>query len=84
MQAESLSQADTEFSADAVEFCPLNSRIFACGTYQVDKEDAPVPVLSGDDAEDAVSPTVTRRGRLLLYEIDEDGRNLCALDPRFI
>lgn len=65
IHATSLSQSDTVFSADAIEFCPLNPLVFVCGTYQIEKS-----------SEESVNPTVTRHGRSLLYEIDQDGSNL--------
>jgi diphthine methyl ester acylhydrolase len=89
MQAVSLSTVDTLYSADAIEFCPNNPRLFACGTYQIEKDEsaiaAPPPIAADDEEEGedegapAVEPVVTRYGRCLMYEIDEDGRNLYVL-----
>lgn len=91
MQATSLSIVDTLYSADAVEFCPLNPRLFAVGTYQIEKDEstvpapAPPPAAGDDDSSDeedaprAVEPVVTRYGRCLLYEIDEEGGNLSVI-----
>lgn len=85
MQTASLSTVDTLYSADAVEFCPGNSRLFAVGTYQIEKDESAVPAPSSavreddedeEDAPPAVEPVVTRYGRCLLYEIDEEGGNL--------
>lgn len=86
MQAVTLSTVDTLYSADAIEFCPNNPRLFACGTYQIEKDESAVaapPPVEADQGEDgadegapAVEPVVTRYGRCLMYEIDEDGRNL--------
>lgn len=86
MQATSLSTVDTLYSADAVEFCPGNSRLFAVGTYQIEKDESavpvPVPKAAADDSGDeddaplALEPVVTRYGRCLLYEIDEEGSSL--------
>lgn len=38
MVIQSLSTVDTIYSADAIEFSPFNSLLFACGTYQIEKE----------------------------------------------
>lgn len=90
MQATSLSTVDTLYSADAIEFCPGNPRLFACGTYQIEKDESnvvpPPPAATAaadggdesdeDDGPAAPEPVVTRYGRCLLYEIDENGGNL--------
>lgn len=89
MQAASLASTDLVFSADSVEFCPGRPNILACGTYQIEKEEA-VPMSSSaaedpdqtgcekveDDADEESVPKVTRYGRCLLYEIDNEGGNL--------
>lgn len=89
MQAVSLSTVDTLYSADAIEFCPNNPRLFACGTYQIEKDESAVAVPAAAAASDeeegdeeaapAGEPVVTRYGRCLMYEIDEDGRNLYVI-----
>jgi diphthamide biosynthesis protein 7 len=80
----------TVYSADSVEFSPFNPSIFVVGTYQIEKDPiVPPPAVVKDgtdkdadddssDEEDAFepSPTITRYGRCLLYEIDPDGTNL--------
>ncbi|GAA5876195.1 hypothetical protein JCM16303_007053 [Sporobolomyces ruberrimus] len=71
LQARSLSHVDTEYSADSIEFCPSVPNLFACGTYQVNKEDNP-------DVDES-DPTVTRTGRCLLYSVDRNGQNLTEL-----
>ncbi|GAA5977333.1 hypothetical protein JCM11641_000067 [Rhodosporidiobolus odoratus] len=86
MNCSSISSVDTEYSADAIEFCPGNPHILACGTYQVVKgETEPAggdaKVGQGEDDEEdqegeSSSPIVTRYGRCLLYEIDSEGKNL--------
>lgn len=89
MDATSLSSVDTVYSADAVEFCPGRPGLFACGTYQVVKDEPSVPVpappLPSEDAEDAddedpagssTSPDFTRYGRCLLYEVNTEGKQL--------
>lgn len=56
MVIQSLSTVDTVYSADAIEFSPFNSLLFACGTYQIEKEnvDAELDVskLAIDDDKD--------------------------------
>ena len=47
-----MSVFDTEFSADAVEFCSFSSLI-AIGTYQIEKQEE--------------SSTGSKKGRLLLF-----------------
>lgn len=80
--AISLSSCDTEYSADAIEFCPTNPLLFVCGTYQIVKEDVkPLPIVTEpveaeDDEDEVVVPQVTRFGRCLLYEIDSEGGSL--------
>uniref|UniRef100_A0A671EUA9 Uncharacterized protein n=1 Tax=Rhinolophus ferrumequinum TaxID=59479 RepID=A0A671EUA9_RHIFE len=61
--------ADTEYTADSVEWCPLEGcrRLLACGTYQL-RELAPAP---------AEEPQV-RVGRLYLYSLSEDS-SACPL-----
>lgn len=73
MDAKSLSTVDTVYSADAIEFCPDNSLLFACGTYQIEKDESGVVLEEG---EEKVAPTVRRYGRCLLYEIDQEGGSL--------
>ncbi|KAI8913796.1 WD40-repeat-containing domain protein [Powellomyces hirtus] len=72
---------DTEYSADAVEFCPVAGRtnVVAVGTYQVKDEAAEQPAVD-------VNPT-SRLGRLLLYTLGaRDGvgnvpvREECRID----
>ncbi|GAA6005720.1 hypothetical protein JCM10207_005308 [Rhodosporidiobolus poonsookiae] len=74
----SLASVDTEYSADAIEFCPGIPNLFACGTYQVVKgeTDAPAPPEDDNGEGESSSPTVTRYGRCLLYEVDSEGKNL--------
>lgn len=56
---------DTEFSADSVEWCPIDSfkDVFVCGTYQLMKdENLPSNVSS------------KRLGRIYLFQIVQNGR----------
>ncbi|GAA6036860.1 hypothetical protein JCM8097_006318 [Rhodosporidiobolus ruineniae] len=86
MEAPSLAQEDTVYSADAIEFCPGVPHLFACGTYQVVKgemeAEQPTEKKDGGESDDeeeegtGASPTVTRYGRCLLYEVDSEGKNL--------
>ena len=80
----STATADTVYSADAIEYHPLHSTIFACATYQI-QTDTPTsnapPAADDDNETDAnPSPIVTRHGRCLLYETDSNGRNMCVSD----
>lgn len=54
---------DTEFSADSVEWCPIDSfrNVFVCGTYQLSKAD--------DDES-----TSKRLGRIYLFAVSKHGR----------
>lgn len=98
MEPPSLSSVDTEYSADAIEWCPGKPHLFACGTYQVVKGEEEQPIVppgteqrnedeeedqEGDEGEgeSSSSPTVTRYGRCLLYEVDSEGKNLCVDFP---
>lgn len=73
MEAKSLSTVDTLYSADAIEFCPGNPHLFACGTYQIEKDESNVVV---DEEGETSAPKVERFGRCLLYEIDGEGGSL--------
>ncbi|KAM0750183.1 WD40 repeat-like protein [Meredithblackwellia eburnea MCA 4105] len=83
MEATSLSSTDTLFSADAIEFVPKNPSIFACGTYQIQKDESTARSSAQTDSNDeedsgesGTDPTVSRYGRCLLYQVDQDGSNL--------
>uniref|UniRef100_A0A670ZGH1 Diphthamide biosynthesis 7 n=1 Tax=Pseudonaja textilis TaxID=8673 RepID=A0A670ZGH1_PSETE len=58
---QTLQVVDTEYSADTVEWCPVESwhNILACGTYQLKKP----------ESEDSESPV--RLGRLYLYSFED-------------
>lgn len=77
MEARSRSSTDTLLSADAIEFSP-DPHIFACGTYQIEKDETNATPAAEDGDGDAAEPTVSRFGRCLLYEVDGDGSNMCA------
>ncbi|XP_063792254.1 diphthine methyltransferase [Pseudophryne corroboree] len=64
-KTQTLQVLDTEYSADAVEWCPLSDwrTVLACGTYQLNK---PASDLS-DETNDAPH---LRLGRLYLYNYD--------------
>ncbi|KAG0375814.1 Diphthine methyltransferase [Mortierella sp. AD032] len=78
----SLDSDDTIYSADSVEFCPFqsHSHLFACGTYQLAKdesEDEPAPTpepadtdSSDDDEPVKVDKPMLRLGRLLVYAVE--------------
>lgn len=57
---------DTEFSADSVEWCPINSfqNTFVCGTYQLIKD---------EQMADNNSLPSKRLGRIYMFEIIQDG-----------
>ncbi|XP_054440674.1 diphthine methyltransferase [Pteronotus mesoamericanus] len=61
-----LQAVDTEYTADSVEWCPLEGcrRLLACGTYQLRAPE-------GESELDAAKPQ-TRLGRLYLYTCKED------------
>jgi hypothetical protein len=67
---------DTEYCADACEFCPIpqHSDIISVGTYQVIKSNDP-EVSEGNDKSEEETPIASsetkRTGRLLLYRIGE-------------
>jgi hypothetical protein len=71
-EPRSLYQVDTVYSACSVECCPQDSRISACGTYQVVE---PQPDVSTES-----SPKTERLGRCLLYQKTDDD---LLLDPVF-
>ncbi|CAK9802285.1 Diphthine methyltransferase [Anthophora plagiata] len=58
---------DTEFSADSVEWCPINSfkNIFVCGTYQLIKDEQLTPNSSLSSK---------RLGRIYMFQVVENGR----------
>ncbi|XP_034957687.2 diphthine methyltransferase [Zootoca vivipara] len=65
---QTLQVVDTEYSADAVEWCPVEGwhSILACGTYQLKKPDS----NPGESPEGNNEPHV-RLGRLYLYYFGE-------------
>lgn len=62
-----LDSFDTEFSADSVEWCPVNSfkNIFVCGTYQLMKE---------DEQTSDKSKCSKRLGRIYMFRVIDNGR----------
>jgi hypothetical protein len=92
--AESIQSVDTVYSADSIEFSPVQHDIFVCGTYQIEKLDEATGKVdkevsgksedneNGDsDNEDSSSGPKTRRlGRALVYQVAEDGQSLCVSD----
>ncbi|KAG8518612.1 Diphthine methyltransferase [Galemys pyrenaicus] len=74
-----LQTVDTEYTADSVEWCPLEGyrHLLACGTYQLRKEEPPRRP-AGEDAtaspQEGVKPreSPSRLGRLYLYSLSED------------
>ncbi|XP_015361188.1 diphthine methyltransferase isoform X1 [Marmota marmota marmota] len=65
-----LQAVDTEFTADSVEWCPLEGcrHLLACGTYQLRRPDA----ASGSKGGLEVEEPHVRLGRLYLYSFNED------------
>ncbi|KAG8142051.1 putative WD repeat-containing protein [Naja naja] len=64
-KVQTLQVVDTEYSADAVEWCPVEGwhNILACGTYQLKKPE------SESRREDSEPPV--RLGRLYLYSFED-------------
>ncbi|CAH2037997.1 unnamed protein product, partial [Iphiclides podalirius] len=63
---------NTGYSADSVEWCPLvpYQDVLVCGTYQLDKKDE-------DQGEN--NKKQTRLGRIYLFVIDENSKELCPV-----
>uniref|UniRef100_A0A8D0DK23 Uncharacterized protein n=1 Tax=Salvator merianae TaxID=96440 RepID=A0A8D0DK23_SALMN len=63
-----LQVVDTEYSADAVEWCPVEGwhSVLVCGTYQLKKPDS----KPGEDPDENYGPHA-RLGRLYLYNFEE-------------
>lgn len=83
--AESVRFEDTVYSADSIEFSPIQQDIFVCGTYQIQKvedtvkaegEQKEVTGDSSDEEEVASAPKTRRLGRALVYQVAEDGQSL--------
>uniref|UniRef100_A0A8C4M1B9 Diphthine methyltransferase n=1 Tax=Equus asinus TaxID=9793 RepID=A0A8C4M1B9_EQUAS len=74
-----LQTVDTEYTADSVEWCPLEGcrHLLACGTYQLRKpEDQPADPESKSGLD--IDEPQVRLGRLYLYSFNEDG-SACPL-----
>uniref|UniRef100_A0A2D4F518 Anaphase-promoting complex subunit 1 n=1 Tax=Micrurus corallinus TaxID=54390 RepID=A0A2D4F518_MICCO len=67
-KAQTLQVVDTEYSADAVEWCPVEGwhNILACGTYQLKK-----PESEPGQSRSEGSETPVRLGRLYLYSFED-------------
>ncbi|RUS32733.1 hypothetical protein BC938DRAFT_474484 [Jimgerdemannia flammicorona] len=71
----SLHRQDTEYSADSIEFNPFidsgNARYFACGTYQLAKNETEEAAATAKDDEDVERKDrpMDRLGRILIYEV---------------
>ncbi|KAF9134886.1 Diphthine methyltransferase [Mortierella sp. 14UC] len=88
----SLDSDDTIYSADSIEFCPFqsHSHLFACGTYQLAKdesEDEPAPTpepadtdSSDDDEPVKVDKPMLRLGRLLVYAVEGETEDTLKLN----
>ncbi|XP_036863420.2 diphthine methyltransferase isoform X1 [Manis javanica] len=68
-----LQAVDTEYTADSVEWCPLDGcrHLLACGTYQLRKP-GDQPAGPGSKGELDVDEPQIRLGRLYLYSFSED------------
>ncbi|KAJ7308045.1 hypothetical protein JRQ81_008547 [Phrynocephalus forsythii] len=66
---QTLQVVDTEYTADAVEWCPVDGwrSLLACGTYQLKKPE-PKPGVSPEGNNEPHA----RLGRLYLYSFEED------------
>ncbi|KAI8826847.1 WD40-repeat-containing domain protein [Fimicolochytrium jonesii] len=78
MSTKTHSRIDTEYSADAVESCPIPgwTSLIAVGTYQVVKD--------GTENEGHSDPAASRLGRLLMYNVSkgEIGLDVFLIDRR--
>uniref|UniRef100_A0A8W4FEW1 Diphthine methyltransferase n=1 Tax=Sus scrofa TaxID=9823 RepID=A0A8W4FEW1_PIG len=73
------SAVDTEYTADSVEWCPLEGcrHLLVCGTYQLQKpDDQPADPVSKSGLD--VDEPQIRLGRLYLYSFNEDS-SACPL-----
>jgi diphthamide biosynthesis protein 7 len=89
--ADSIQSEDTVYSADSIEFSPVQHDIFVCGTYQIekmeemkDKVENEVSQKSDNDDDDeeeeaASAPKTRRLGRALVYQVAGDGQSLYVL-----
>ena len=66
-----MSTFDTVWPADSVEFCPhpAATDIFVCGTYLLEKSEAPVVE---EDCPPSERPRQKRRGKCLLFAANEE------------
>ncbi|KAK4685685.1 diphthine methyl ester acylhydrolase, partial [Tremellales sp. Uapishka_1] len=73
LSAESLASVDTVYSADCIEFCPHagHQDIFICGTYQI-LQDVISKASTDIEDEENNSPSTSRIGRLLVYQVSKD------------
>lgn len=55
----SLARVDTVYSADCIEFCPSQPGLFACGTYQIEKEDVQPEASTSGTAVDLCASTAS-------------------------
>lgn len=86
--ADSIQSEDTVYSADSIEFSPIQHDIFVCGTYQIEKmeetkdnvkNEVSEKFNDGDDDEEeeaASAPKTKRLGRALVYQVAGDGQSL--------
>jgi len=76
MEAASLSQIDTEWPADSLEFCPHVevADIFVCGTYKLEESTEDQSETSGS----AKGPQ-RRKGKCLVFRADEGNGTWCVI-----
>jgi hypothetical protein len=69
MEAAALSQIDTDWPADSVEFCPHADAadIFVCGTYKLEESAEGEPAASA-----GATPTQRRTGKCLVFRADAE------------
>ncbi|EFB20909.1 hypothetical protein PANDA_015786, partial [Ailuropoda melanoleuca] len=74
-----LQAVDTEYTADSVEWCPLEGcrHLLACGTYQLQKPEDQPTNPENEVGLDIDEPQI-RLGRLYLYSFNEDS-SACPL-----
>jgi hypothetical protein len=79
MEAVSLSQIDTDWPANSLEFCPHAGAadIFVCGTYKLE---APTQTQDQSEAPASAKAPQRRKGKCLVFRADEENGTWCVID----